>query len=242
MIDKGLDTGMIRHLDDSLREKRGQKKGFFGFRQMFRDYLAKLNVAYYDECCPTATPEGFLPLRFNSNDSTVEWFDPSTQTWIDTGIGTIPDPLSIGQLNVGDYLTTPKIYQAGSGTAPIAIQNLIVTPGGATQINTSATITAANLLKGAIFSGTVAPVTVTLPSITNILALSQVLTTEGTTIQFAAHNQGNGGNALTIAVGGGMTIVSPLTGGNSMTMADGRIGIFMITLTSSTTGQLARIA
>jgi hypothetical protein len=242
MIDQGIDKGLVQTQDDSPRAKRGVNRGFFGFRKMFRDYLTKLNVAFYDTCCPAATPEGIYPLRYNSNDSTVEFFNPSTETWIDSGIGTIPDPFSVNQIYVGEFIATPRIFGASAGDDPINISNLVITPGGATQINTTASISAGNLLKGAIFSGTIAPVTVTLPSVADIFALITPITTQGTTIQFAAHNQGNLGNALTIAVGTGMTVVSPLTGGTTMTVADGRVGIFQITLTSSTTAQLSRVA
>lgn len=63
MIDKGIDKGLVRTLDDSRRATRGHDKGFFGFRKMFRDYLTKLNVAYYDACCPAATEGQGLPAR-----------------------------------------------------------------------------------------------------------------------------------------------------------------------------------
>ncbi len=74
MRDKGLDKGLIREFDDSLRDKRGWNKGFFGFRKMFRDYLTKLNVAFYDACCPALTGAIF-PVRFNDDTDTLERFN-----------------------------------------------------------------------------------------------------------------------------------------------------------------------
>lgn len=81
MRDKGLDKGLIRYFDDSLKAKRGQDKNFFGFRKMYRDYLTKLNVAFYDTCCADATPEGIVPLRYNNSTDTIQFFNPATETW-----------------------------------------------------------------------------------------------------------------------------------------------------------------
>lgn len=65
MKDLGLDKGLIQFRDDEPRANRGLSKGFFGFRKMFRDYLTKLNVAFFDVCCPELTGDIF-PLRYNS--------------------------------------------------------------------------------------------------------------------------------------------------------------------------------
>lgn len=81
MRDKGLDMGEIRYFDDSHRNYRGQGKNFFGFRKMFRDYLEKLNVAFYDTCCPAATEAGIYPVRFNSNLGRLEYFNGTV--WAD---------------------------------------------------------------------------------------------------------------------------------------------------------------
>lgn len=83
MRDKGLDMGLIRYFDDAPRKFRGQNKNFFGFRKMFRDYLTKLNVAFYDTCCPAASEDGIFPVRFNSNPAfqRLEYFNGTT--WVD---------------------------------------------------------------------------------------------------------------------------------------------------------------
>ena len=76
MRDKGLDKGLIREFESSKRELRGQTKNFFGFRKMFWDYLKKLHVPFYDECCPTAVEEeGMYPVRYNSLLARVEYFN-----------------------------------------------------------------------------------------------------------------------------------------------------------------------
>ena len=79
MRDKGLDLGMIRYFDDSPRAYRGQKRNFFGFRKMFRDYLTKLNVPFYDVCCPALTGD-IYPVRFNDTTDTLERYNGTT--WV----------------------------------------------------------------------------------------------------------------------------------------------------------------
>lgn len=85
MKDYGIDKGLIQFRDDSGRDKRGWGKGFWGWRKMFRDYLAKLNVAFYDTCCTTSTDAGIYPVRYNANLQRLEYFNGSA--WVDiTGI------------------------------------------------------------------------------------------------------------------------------------------------------------
>lgn len=75
MRDKGIDKGLIRYFDDAKRDQRGQGKNFFGFRKLFRDYLAKLNVAFYDTCCPETTEAGIYPVRWNATLQRLEFFN-----------------------------------------------------------------------------------------------------------------------------------------------------------------------
>lgn len=83
MRDKGIDKGLILSRDDAKRSQKGWDKGFFGFRKMFRDYLEKLNVAFFDACCPEATAEGIFPVRFNGNPEyqRLEYFNGTA--WVD---------------------------------------------------------------------------------------------------------------------------------------------------------------
>src|SRR5688572_6465600 len=89
MRDKGLDKGLIRYFDDSHRNYRGQGMGFFGFRKMFRDYLTKLNVAFYDACCPAATEANIVPVRYNSDTDTLEYYNPATDAWVAVDAGNL---------------------------------------------------------------------------------------------------------------------------------------------------------
>lgn len=89
MRDKGLDKGLIRYFDDAGRDKRGWDKNFFGFRKMFRDYLTKLNVAFYDTCCPAATEEGIVPVRYNDTTNTLQFYNTVSDTWSSVDAGSL---------------------------------------------------------------------------------------------------------------------------------------------------------
>lgn len=75
MRDYGIDKGLIEFRDDSDRKQRGWSKGFWGFRKMFRDYLKKLNVVFFDTCCEGSSDEGIYPVRYNSNLGRLEYFN-----------------------------------------------------------------------------------------------------------------------------------------------------------------------
>jgi hypothetical protein len=82
MKDKGLDKGLIETRDDSARNQRGWDKGFFGFRKMFRDYLKKLHVPFFDECCDADLEDaGAYPVRYNTLQQRLEYFNGSD--WVD---------------------------------------------------------------------------------------------------------------------------------------------------------------
>ena len=75
MKDYGIDKGLIQYMDDSERNKRGWKQRLFFFRKMFRDYLKKLNVVFFDACCEDSSEEGIYPVRYNSNLGRLEYFN-----------------------------------------------------------------------------------------------------------------------------------------------------------------------
>lgn len=83
MKDFGLDKGLIEFRDDSKRDQRGWKSGFFGFRKMFRDYLRKLNVVFFDPCCEDANTSGIFPVRYNRNLFRLEYYNGTA--WVDIG-------------------------------------------------------------------------------------------------------------------------------------------------------------
>ena len=82
MKDKGLDKGLIREFDTSERSKKGWSKGLFSFRKMFWDYLKKLHVPFYDDCCPASTEqENTSPVRWNNTLQRLEKYNGSA--WVD---------------------------------------------------------------------------------------------------------------------------------------------------------------
>jgi hypothetical protein len=42
---------------------------------MFWDYLTKLHVAFYDDCCPDASEGNGFPVRWNQSLQRLEWFN-----------------------------------------------------------------------------------------------------------------------------------------------------------------------
>jgi hypothetical protein len=102
MRDKGLDKGLIRYFDDAPRNYRGQEKNFFGFRKMFRDYLTKLNVAFYDTCCPAATPVGIVPVRYNDTSNVLQYYNTATDDWSTVDAGAlVSDSITLDDGTVG---------------------------------------------------------------------------------------------------------------------------------------------
>jgi hypothetical protein len=93
MRDKGIDKGSIRYFDDSHRNARGLEKNFFGFRKMFRDYHVKLNVPFYDACCPALTGD-IYPVRFNAGTSSLERFNGTTWVAADDTVSSIQTGLT----------------------------------------------------------------------------------------------------------------------------------------------------
>lgn len=48
-------------------------KNYYALRKLFADYLTKLNVPFYDTCCPTASIPDSYPMRYFDGD--VQYFD-----------------------------------------------------------------------------------------------------------------------------------------------------------------------
>ena len=70
MIDSGLNKGMVQKFDT---KSINTQKSFFGFRKMFRDYLNKLNVGFYDTCCPST--DNKLPVYVDKITKQVMYID-----------------------------------------------------------------------------------------------------------------------------------------------------------------------
>lgn len=79
MKDFGIDKGLVQRHDLS---KPGVKNSLFGFRKMFWDYLNKMGVPFFDECCPASATTG-SPVRFNETTSKLQYLDKDTKVWTD---------------------------------------------------------------------------------------------------------------------------------------------------------------
>lgn len=118
MKDKGLDKGLIRYFDDSKRDKRGWGQGFFGFRKMFRDYLTKLNVAFFDSCCPDDEADNKQPVRYNSETDKIERFNTETGSWSSAAITVGAEGIASGSMLAGFFPTAAaQDITAGTGGA-----------------------------------------------------------------------------------------------------------------------------
>lgn len=125
--------------------------------------------------------------------------------------------------------------------AGIAINQTIVQRHTTFAVNTSATVAAANMLKGYFTSTSGAAVTLTLDTAANIgTAIGAVA---GTQIDFFVDNT-SGANTVTVAVAAGITAMTPvITGGATLTVSVANaIGHFRLYFSSASVAKLARIA
>jgi len=141
MRDYGIDKGLIEIRDDSARNQRGWAKGFFGFRKMFRDYLTKLNVAFYDPCCPALS--SFTPVRYNPDSENIEVYIPD-DGWADYtpdtggGGGDTPSFSSFVLTNEeaspdNDYLESPSMRIPVAAGTSVSFEMWTVWAGASTD-------------------------------------------------------------------------------------------------------------
>ena len=65
-----------------------QAKNYYGLRKMFTDYLTKLNVPHFDSCCFDEEQSLISqPVRYNSNEDTLERFNTETGGWAELQTG-----------------------------------------------------------------------------------------------------------------------------------------------------------
>jgi hypothetical protein len=75
MRDFGIDKASVREQDSSKRGQFGWAKGFFSFRKMFWEYLEKLHVPFFDQCCEDASENNGFPVRWNVALQRLEYFN-----------------------------------------------------------------------------------------------------------------------------------------------------------------------
>jgi len=116
--------------------------------------------------------------------------------------------------------------------------NSLVFGSTTAAINTSATVTAAQLAGGTLTSTSAAGVTMTLPLATAFA--TQIAAVQGTSFEFVVDNSA-GANTVTVATNTGFSAASVITGGTTLTVNSGTIGTFRIYYESSSTAILSRI-
>src|SRR5688572_13331703 len=115
------DLGIQKPFFQKIETTSPQAKNYFSVRKLFTDYLTKLNVPFYDTCCPALSGTSF-PVRWNG--AQLESFDGTTWNVIDTG-GDVPEPLAFGDGNFTGTLTV-----GSNATISAASQNTDINISG----------------------------------------------------------------------------------------------------------------
>ena len=136
---------------------------------------------------------------------------------------------------VGNISTAANVY----GTNMVASALQLTVPDSSVAVNVTGAITAAQLATGRVTSTSAAAVAATLPTAT--LLATNLSAVAGTMFEFSVDNSA-GSNIVTITMNTGITaITAVLTGGATMTVAAGVVGIFRIIFTSTTVAKIARL-
>lgn len=165
---------------------------------------------------------------------------------------TFKDTLLLNNLTANRSDSLPD----GSGTIPVAqrlARGTLTNTNGAyswapiglrtyqagVPFDSTGTITAAKLAVGYITSTSAAGVTLTTPTAT---ALATALGSIGarTVFTFVVDNSA-GSNIVTVALDASIVANTVITGGNTLTVATGKIGVFQMVFTSTSAAQIGRI-
>jgi hypothetical protein len=152
-----------------------------------------------------------------------------------TGLMTVTTSIQAGTTVITDAITEKT---SGGG---ITFSKATIRKNTATAINTTATVTAAQLAGGLLTSTSAAAVTMTLPTATALA--TQLGAVQGTVFDFVVDNSA-GSNTVTVAVGSGI-VASGFPGTNTLTLANSAtIGVatFRIVFISTTAATLTRIS
>lgn len=157
-----------------------------------------------------------------------------------TGIGVTGLITATTSIQAGTKVITDTITSKTSGGA-IVVSKALIRKNTGTAINTTATVTAAQLAGGLLTSTSAAAVTMTLPTATALAA--QIGAVQGTIFDFVVDNSA-GSNTVTVAVGSGI-VASGFPSSNTLTLANSAtIGVatFRIVFISTTAATLTRIS
>jgi len=144
---------------------------------------------------------------------------------------------------LGDLEITSFLVNTPIATLITTVFPSISTVVGLTQnrtasaINATATATAAQTATGYITSTSAAATSITLPTAT--LLATQLGATAGSSFDLIVDNTA-GANTVTMVAGSGMTAQSAVTGGTTLTVASGHIGVFKFVFSSPTAAVVGR--
>ena len=141
-----------------------------------------------------------------------------------------PVTTSIAGLAVGQSWTAQQNWSVPAIT-------FIATPAA---INSTTTATAAQMAAGVITSTSASATAITTPTAT-ALATQLGITAAGATYDFIIDNSA-GSSTVTLTLDASIVVLAVVTGGNTLTVAATKIGMFRIYFTSSTAAFIARIA
>lgn len=222
MRDLGIQKPFIQEIDPTKKEF----KNYYGLRKLFRDYLTKLKVAWFDPCCPEASDR--MPVSFTEG---LERFNPTSGEWETIDV-------TIGDDAAFSTLVTNTI--GGNDEQLQIISNPSLSKGAGVAIDATATATAADVVGGLITSTSAAAVALTLPSATAIATEAGGLGRGGSLEFFVDNSQG--ANTVTVTLPGSITAVTAVvTGSATLTVASGAVGVFRLIFLSGTAAKIARM-
>lgn len=105
-------------------------------------------------------------------------------------------------------------------------------------INVTATATVGQMISGVITSTSAAAVTITTPTAASIYSALEAV--PSSFYDFVIDNVA-GANTVTLALDASITAYSAVTGGTTLTVANGHAGTFRLYFTGATTAQIARL-
>ena len=170
-------------------------------------------------------------------DRTITFPDLTGTVLVTTGAQTVS-----GVKTFSGGIATTAITEGTAGAGISMDKPIIRKAGTAKAVNTTGSITAAELAGGLITSTSASTVTATLPTAT--LLATQLGAVQGTIFEFVVDNTA-GANTVTVAVNTGIVVCSGVvTGSNTLTVAASAttgIGVFRLVFSSATAAVLYRL-
>lgn len=117
---KQFDLGLQRSALQKVVLNDPNYKNYYPLRKLFADYLNKLNVPFYDSCCPNISSQNIFPLRWNNGEQVIEYYDGTNWEEYEIDIPEVPNEIlyvdqisDLAGLSTEDY---PIIQVKGVGT------------------------------------------------------------------------------------------------------------------------------